>query len=325
MHPPSRTVRRPWLQGLSSILSVALLLQPGVALSQAAAAATPAADAKTEAPTLTESAPAPSKPAPSEPVPAKSETVPATLAEATPGEATPSESATADSAEVAGMATVTIAVKGAKGKPLELKIDGRLLPGSEAGHARPIASGEHEFSATAPGMTVATARVTLAPGATEVVLLTLEESPDAPAQKENPQTTEFDLDDASAVPAAAYFAIGGGILVLGGAVFYGFLGESKRADADDICGETSDINGRVPDPGRCWESKKFEIAALDDEADAAFNASTGLAAAGATALAVGVTIILVQTSKQSREKRQQTEAGVHPWVGLGSAGLYGRF
>ena len=113
---------------------------------------------------------------------------------------------------------------------------------------------------------------------------------------------------------ASYAALGVGVVGLGVGTVFGLQSMSKRKEADDLC----------PDPNRCPISQKDKVEGLDKDANSAQTLATVGFIAGGVGVAAGVTLFLLSGKKQDHTALQHGPT-VHPWLGLGSAGVTGTF
>ncbi len=100
----------------------------------------------------------------------------------------------------------------------------------------------------------------------------------------------------------------------GGTIFM-LSANGKQSDADDLCN-----SGKFG--GRCDPAQRNEIAALDSDASSARTLSNVGFIVGGVGVAAGVTLLLL-SGKPSKAARLQPT--IEPWVGLGSAGVFGSF
>ena len=85
---------------------------------------------------------------------------------------------------------------------------------------------------------------------------------------------------------------------------------SKHSQADDLC--------TLPG-GACPTSQKDAIDQLDNEAKKAKGAAIAGFVVGGIGIAAGVTLLMMSNGASSNQ------ASIQPWIGLGSAGVSGRF
>ena len=113
---------------------------------------------------------------------------------------------------------------------------------------------------------------------------------------------------------ASYVSLGVGVVGLGLGVVFTLKSAGARKDADAACGG---------DGIHCPAAKNGEIAQFDDDARSAKTFATIGFIAGGVGLAAGVTLFLLSSPKKSAAAVHAPR--VQPWVGLGSAGVFGSF
>ena len=106
------------------------------------------------------------------------------------------------------------------------------------------------------------------------------------------------------------FGVGGVGLVVG--TLFALKAKSKYKDANALC---------QTDPCSLSESDANERAQLGKDGDSAKTISLVGFVAGGVGVVAGATLFVLSNKKGD----EPTQAGVHPWIGLGSAGLSGRF
>jgi len=224
---------------------------------------------------------------------------------------------------------LTLKVEGAPLTAITVTMDGVKVPTPLIGLARPVDPGDHKFEASGPGVSAEPLVVTLAESerksATFTVHYTAVAEGAAPAagpasttpaggpQPAGPQGA--DVAPASASPnnglrIASYAAFGVGAVGLGMGIGFGLKAKGNRSDANALC----DARG-------CPDSKASQINSLDDSANSANKLAIVGFALGGVGIAAGATLFVLSNGK----KTEPTAAYVHPWVGVGSAGVSGRF
>lgn len=171
-----------------------------------------------------------------------------------------------------------------------VSIDGAPLPPAALGVKRPIDPGKHVVRAEADGFAAAEVRVDVAERAAESVALTL-----APAAPPPPPP-----DAAPLRRTLGLAGIGVGAAALVGGAVAGGIAVARHASLAKICPE-----------GHC-AGQEGAISAYH----AAGNASTALLIAGAALAGTGVALVLTAPRRK---------AAITPVVGLGWAGIEGRF
>jgi hypothetical protein len=199
--------------------------------------------------------------------------------------------------------------------------DGTQVESALFGTPINVDPGRHSISAEAPGHRKVETEVTVGPdGAQKTVEIPpLEKAPAA----ERPPPTQPRSDSAPNAPRsgkglriASYVALGVGAVGLGAGTFFALRSSSKRGEADDLVEACA---------AQCVSrnSRTSRIDELDDEARSAKTLATIGFVAGGVAAATGVTLFIL--SRPSRTESPASTAHVTPWIGLGNAGLSGRF
>ena len=133
------------------------------------------------------------------------------------------------------IATLRIGVTNATGEgSVVVKIDGEIVPVAGLGTNRPADPGEHVVEVSAPGYKVATARVSLAEGASETVTLTMvADATPAPVPSSAPGAEVTSPRPRSRAPA--YVALGLGLAGLGVGGVFGALALGKKDELEGLC------------------------------------------------------------------------------------------
>jgi hypothetical protein len=206
------------------------------------------------------------------------------------------------------------------GTQAEVTVGSTAVPHALIGAERPTDPGTHEVSATAQGYLPAKASVRLAEGAHEQVTLKLVADPNAavaPAPAPTP-TAPPPSQTPLLPPASASTSSGGGgktagyvLLGIGaaGLVVGTVTGVMAMGDASDLKDKCDDGT-----PGNCEQGD------IDSAKSIAMVSNIGFGV-GAAAGLIGV--ILLATSGSSERSAQRE--GVRPFVGIGNAGVTGRF
>jgi hypothetical protein len=243
------------------------------------------------------------------------------------------------------IASLTISVEGAEGATdVAVMVDGVALPNVLVGLAQPIDPGTHRIEAGATGFRAPSEPVTLGEGEKKSVSLKLEAAPGAaplvaapapagvapapastapaPAAATQPagapasDTGVADKDSGSGLRIGSYVAFGVGAIGLVGGTLFTLQSAGKRKDADSTFAECeAEVGGcRTGDP------RSTKTDELDREADSKRTLGIVGFAVGGVGVAAGVTLLLLSSGGTDENK-----AGIAPWIGLGSAGLRGRF
>ncbi len=237
---------------------------------------------------------------------------------------------------------LTINVEGSDGAAdVTVLVDGVALPGVLIGLPQPIDPGNHRIEATATGKRAPSEPVTLADGEKKVVVLRLEDAPGAVPLAAAPAAAAAAPAAAAPPPAApvpapgssptsdggssersgggglrvgAYVGFGLGAVGLAAGTLFSLQSASKRKDADEKFAQCGGATG-------CTTGNPLSAEVDQLDSDAGSKQTLGIVgfAVGGVGVATGVTLLLL--SGGSDEKT----AGVRPYVGLGSAGVRGRF
>jgi hypothetical protein len=236
------------------------------------------------------------------------------------------ESALAEVEEIKPrLAKLTVKVLGVK-QGATLTVDGNPVPAVLIGVEMPMDPGAHKLEVSAEGYAPQAATVTLSEGQREALVLTLKAgaggaSGAIPAAGE-PTTAQPESHtappDGKSTPGGgsdglrigSYVAFGVGAVGLGVGTVFLLQGSSKSDEADKKFAAFKRGN-----------ATQDQVNALDDEADSSNNLGTVGLVVGGAGVATGIVLYLL-----SGDSQEQAHApGVTPWVGLGSAGLSGRF
>jgi hypothetical protein len=225
------------------------------------------------------------------------------------------------------MPYVSVVVQGVGPKPVTVTMDGVQVPPALLGVPRPVDAGDHRFEAVAEGMDSAVSSIAVREGRSETVVLTLHPGAAgaapatptpvgyaAPAYSQ-PGGPAPEADSGRHGPSPftwVAFGVGGVGFVVG--TVFALKASSKVDDANNLC--------HLPGPDGTRTYCPASASSLDDEARSAKTISLVGFIAGGVGVATGVTLLLV-TSKH--EKAAASTPRVTPWVGLGSAGVSGRF
>lgn len=226
---------------------------------------------------------------------------------------------------------LTINVSGEGAGDAVVTMDGNPVPKALVGVPYPVDPGEHQLQATGKGVQSAVATVNLSEGAKESVALELVSAPgvmppgaapdDAPGGNtpapgggsdtsgaSTSGSATMDTGGMSGMRIGGYVGLGVGVVGIAAGTFFALQASSKRDEADSLC-----------TPAGCPANKRAEIDDLDSSADSASTNSVIGFVVGGVGLATGVTLLLLDSGKD------KGQAGVRPYVGVGSAGVVGRF
>jgi hypothetical protein len=228
------------------------------------------------------------------------------------------------------LANLTVKVDGAGAADASVIMDGVNVPAALIGVARPADPGQHTLSATANGVTSDPQTVTLKEGGVATITLQLKPAvsaapvvpPLATEAAATPTTTTAapptaDTSKASesgnGLRTASYAAFGVGVAGIAVGTVFALKASSKYSDGNALCNNQ--------DPCELSQSEAAQREQLGKDGDSAKTVSIIGFVAGGVGVAAGATLFILSGKKGSESAR----AGVHPWIGLGSVGLNGRF
>jgi hypothetical protein len=188
----------------------------------------------------------------------------------------------------------------ARSKDLKVHLDGRLVPPALLGIPRPIDPGPHRLEATVAAKSRAAREMSLEEGRRYVVDLRLR-----PLSTTTSHSSKAAASNAQSTLGWVALAVGATGLATGAVT--ALLASDRKSTLDTRC-----------DAGRCPESVRDDLdtfRTLRTASFVAYGIGFGAAAAGG--------VLLLTAPK--REAPPGERAGVRGWVGLGSAGVAGRF
>jgi len=235
------------------------------------------------------------------------------------------------------LATITVKLDGEKGSPT-VTMDGERVPPALLGLPLPVDPGSHTFQAASAGLRSEPVTVSVTEGGKDVVTLTLRAAPgtSAPVSDAAPGPTgttsvsqapaSTALTSTTAPPAGTtehessggpsglkvggYVALGVGVVGVGVGTLFLLQSKSKKSDANNLCNLAN---------GGCPLSKKSDVDALDRDYKSAGTLSVVGYAVGGAGLIAGA-VLLFSSGSQHTES-----AGLTPFIGPQSAGVFGRF
>jgi hypothetical protein len=222
---------------------------------------------------------------------------------------------------------VSVVVQGAGPNPVTVTMDGVQVPPALVGVPRPVDPGDHKFVATAQGMDSALSSVSVKEGHSETVVLTLHAAAGQPAapppgyapvgygqpqQPAQPPPAQ-DTGGGHGPSPLTWVAFGVGAVGLGVGTVFALQASSK---ASDVNGQKCDQLG--PDGKADWCPSS--VGSMQDDVRSANTISLAGFIVGGVGVAAGVTLLLT-TSKKSAP----AQASVETYLGVGSAGVRGRF
>jgi hypothetical protein len=218
--------------------------------------------------------------------------------------------------------TVKVDVQPAGQGSVTVTVDGVEILPALLGVPQPIDPGEHRFEAVARGMDRAVVTHSVNEATHDLVVIALRpadgaragsSSSPAAVTSASPQapTAPPEADSAGLPPALMWTAFGVGAVGLTLGTVFAISASKKVADANGICS--------LPG-GACPDDQKSKVNSLDDGARSAKTLATVGFVAGGVGVAAGVTLLML-----SPGKKQAASTAAEPWIGLGSAGVRGRF
>lgn len=225
---------------------------------------------------------------------------------------------------------VTIEVEGAPSSSVHVTMDGVEVLSAFVGVPQPVDPGVHELKATAAGKADAVAKVSIVEAKRETVVLTFATqgtavaagAPPEPATASGPKAVGPALplpvaDAAQGVSPLTWAAFGVGAVGLGVGTVFALKTSSKLEEANGLCTVPTSSGGQA-----CSDDKQSQINALDDSARSAKTLAIVGFVAGGVGVAAGVTLLVLSPGKNSSPP---ASTGMRPWIGLGAAGVRGRF
>lgn len=196
---------------------------------------------------------------------------------------------------------ITVNGPGADSASLRVSLDDEPVVRALLGIERPIDPGAHRIEAIVPGAARAAQRVSLQEGRSYVVELQLQ-----PASASAPPAKNVERAPSNVQRTLGWVALGTGTAALGTGIVTALMAGDRQSDLDGIC-----------DDGQCPERARDDLAEFRTLRTLSF-VGYGVGFAG---LATGAVLLL--TAPAGGEPAR--DAAVRPWIGLGSAGLGGRF
>lgn len=178
----------------------------------------------------------------------------------------------------------------------------------------PFNPGEHVIGAEADGYEPAEKTITLKEGTHEVVELTLSKKGSGGPGTDTPPPTTTSSGGLTSAPLFIPMAIslGVGAVGLGVGGVFGGLAISKANEVKDTC------DGSV-----CPNSSRNKTAKEDSLLYG--NISTVSFIVGGVAAAAGVALLVINLNAPAEKPKEPPAGYVRPWIGLGQAGVYGKF
>jgi hypothetical protein len=192
-----------------------------------------------------------------------------------------------------------------------VSVDGATIVDHLGGAALPVDPGEHTFTFDAAGRTTER-KLVVVEGVKlrrEVIVLGAPAPATSPPTAQRPESTTGTPANGGGgtMRLLAFVAVGVGVVGLGVGIGAGLAATSKH----------STLEGECPHAPSCPTSASGDL----DSFHTLRTASTVSYVIGAVGVVGGAVLFLTTLSR----KTSTSTAGVHPWIGLGSAGLSGRF
>jgi len=216
----------------------------------------------------------------------------------------------------------------------QVTIDGSPIPSVLLDNDRPTDPGAHHVTATAAGFTTAATDVSLTEGQSRTVSLRIEPLPTSsaaaavpaggpaaaavsPVAAPPPSPAVGGSPDESTptssrnrTPAYVLLGVGGAALVVGATFGVIALGNKSSLNSDCPAGKNA-----------CPASKASDVQSLNSSLDTHALVSTIGLALGVVGVGVGAYLFFTAPSSDAKA----AGIDIHPWLGLGSAGLNGTF
>lgn len=224
------------------------------------------------------------------------------------------------------IASLQVSVEGAQGaQDLAVVVNGQPIASVLVGVPRPVDPGEYQIEATAQGLRAPAQAVSLGEGQKKAVVLTLAADPNAAPVQPTQGSAVMDAQGGpdlgtgggkKGLRIGSYVALGVGVVGVGLGTYFLIDSKGKRSDADDAFAGCEASGGCAPD-----DPAAIRTAELDDDADSAKTRAIIGYVVGGVGLAAGVTLFFLSAEPEP----SPSGLSVRPYLGLGEAGLTGRF
>ncbi|HEY4104015.1 MAG TPA: hypothetical protein VGM44_08990 [Polyangiaceae bacterium] len=217
------------------------------------------------------------------------------------------------------LASVTIKLQGPGAAEATVTMDGVKVPPALVGLARPVDPGQHQFQAAGAGVQSAVSSLVLKEGGSGVVTLELALKPaagvapvaPAPATSIGAPLPQGNSAPGSGMRIGSYVAFGVGALGLAAGTVFALSAKSKYDDANALCKSF---------PCDLTRAQNAQRSQLSKDGDSAKTVSLVGFIVGGAGVVAGTTLFVL-----SKHKTEAAQAGIQPWIGLGAAGLSGKF
>jgi len=233
------------------------------------------------------------------------------------------------------LGNVTLKLDGPGAADATVTMDGAKVPSVLVGVSRPADPGEHTVRASGTGVESEPQTFLLPEGGTTTITLRLKPMPTAAVAVPGPKaagaahgsqhaTEAATLPlaasgqdaverDGSGMRTASYVAIAAGAVGLAAGTVFGLNAKSKYRQGNELCGNQ--------DPCTLSSESAAHREQLGKDGDSAKTLSIIGFVAGGVGVAAGTILFGLAPNKSGEPAR----AGLSSWIGLGSAGLSGRF
>lgn len=236
--------------------------------------------------------------------------------------------------------TITLSGLGDQAKP-EVSIDGEAIPAVMVGVPVPMDPGQHRVEAKAPRYLSTWRKITLAEGQSEAVRLELTPDPAAAEVPEEPTgdpsatpgtgeppISKRPAEDSDGNPVFLYTSLGAMAIGLGGLGLgtYDLLKAFDARDKGNALYNQCEPSTTAPNRRLCDDNVIAQIGAYDSEDERYRNRAIVPYIVGGVGLALGTTLLILwANSTGSPSKSTAAQTTVYPWIGAGSAGVFGQF
>jgi hypothetical protein len=215
---------------------------------------------------------------------------------------------------------ITVEVVGPGDEGAEVTMDDKPVPSALIGLERPVDPGKHKFRASSGEAKARPVTINVKEGDRKTVSLELRtlattELPDDPVEPDPDTNSVDDESGMSGMTIAGISALGIGVVGLG-------MGGYFTSEKSDFEGEADDLFSAC-NPRVCTDGERSRIDDIDADATSASNMAMAGFIVGGLGVVSGVTLLLLAPSGD--EPATESVATMHPWIGLGSAGVSGTF
>ncbi len=210
---------------------------------------------------------------------------------------------------------LTIVVEGDKASEARVTVNGEEVPAALVGIPAPHDPGDLELEAVAPGYRSEKAKLTLKEGERQTVKLTLSIK-DVTAMPAPLQPTPPPAAPKTGLKVGGWITVGIGVVGLGLGTYFLIDNRNNRQAANALCNLPNNV---------CPSSQRSTIESYDSAANTSEILSWVGYGVGAVGVVAGVIMLVASRGSSEAPAPPKTGVTVHPWFGLGSAGLSGSF